>query len=300
MIGNPRFIWRVIRWRLFGLPDRVNLRRVRFNTVFPPDARPVIPHTRVMNIPVHLFTTEILHKTLHHLIAQGERAVVANVNMHAMVLARHDSDFERFLHHADYVFCDGAGVMLAALWLNREQIPERITYADWLPALAGFCSDHHLKLFFLGGREGVARRAAEKLVSQYPDLQIAGTHHGFFDKTAASAENEKVLCEINASGAHILVVAFGMPLQEAWLERNWDKLQCHVALTGGAALDYVSGTLRRPPRWMYRHGLEWLGRMAIEPMRLGKRYVQDIVRFFSALLRYKFAGKDKRLGNVRL
>ena len=77
----------------------------------------------------------------------------------------------------------------------------------------------------------------------------------------------------NAVKPNILIVGFGTPLKERWLMENWDRIEVNVALTGGAVFDYVSGELRRAPRWMTDHGLEWLARLIIEPCRLWKRYL---------------------------
>jgi len=104
-------------------------------------------------------------------------------------------------------------------------------------------------------------------------LRIVGTYHGYFDKTPGSPGNEAVIQAINAVKPNILIVGFGMPLQERWLMENWDRVEASVALTGGAVFDYVSGDLRRPPCWMTSHGLEWLGRLLIEPRRLWQRYL---------------------------
>ncbi len=57
-----------------------------------------------------------------------------------------------------------------------------------------------------------------------------------------------------------------------------------VTIGVGAAFDYIAGTVRRPPRWMQRAGLEWLGRLLAEPRRLWKRYlVTNTVFVFYAL-----------------
>ena len=69
------------------------------------------------------------------------------------------------------------------------------------------------------------------------------------------------------------MVGFGMPLQERWVHEQRGAIHARVVLTAGAAVDYVSGRLRRPPRWMTDHGLEWLGRLLIEPRRLAGRYL---------------------------
>ena len=41
----------------------------------------------------------------------------------------------------------------------------------------------------------------------------------------------------------------------------------------GAAFEFIAGTVRRPPQWMQRAGLEWLGRLCAEPRRLWRRYL---------------------------
>src|SRR3712207_6733881 len=119
--------------------------------------------------------------------------------------------------------------MLAARILGRR-IPERITYADWIWQLAGLAAARGFSLYLLGARPGVAQEAARRLRERYPDLEIAGVHHGYFDHSAGS---EAVVEEISAAGPDILLVGLGMPFQERWLMENWRRLDVRVALTGG-------------------------------------------------------------------
>lgn len=42
----------------------------------------------------------------------------------------------------------------------------------------------------------------------------------------------------------------------------------------GAAFDFLSGANPQAPRWMQRSGLEWFFRLATEPRRLWRRYIQ--------------------------
>jgi N-acetylglucosaminyldiphosphoundecaprenol N-acetyl-beta-D-mannosaminyltransferase len=182
--------------------------------------------------------------------------------------------------------------MLGARILGHR-IPQRITYADWIWQLAEFAEPRGITFFFLGARPGVAQNAAERLRERYPDLRIVGIHHGYFDKSPGSEENEAVLQKIDASRPHVLVIAFGMPLQERWLAENWARINTNIALTGGAVFDYVSGDLSRAPRWMTDHGLEWLGRLLIEPQRLWKRYLVGNPLFLYLIVK-------QRLGLLKL
>ncbi len=238
----------------------------------------------LLGIPVDGLTVKELNEAILALVRNRKHALVLNVNVHAMNLAVERPWFADLLRQAEIVFCDGAGVRLGA-YLKGHRLPPRITYADWMWSLAAFASDHGLSLYFLGGCAGVAAQAAAALQGVHPRLKIAGTHHGYFDKTAGCAESAEVIVEVNRLKPDILIVGFGMPVQEQWLAEHWDQLETHVALTGGAAFDYVSGELRRPPKWMQLVGLEWLGRMLIEPRRLWRRYVLGNPLFFARLIK---------------
>jgi N-acetylglucosaminyldiphosphoundecaprenol N-acetyl-beta-D-mannosaminyltransferase len=217
-------------------------------------------------------TVEQLLTQIQNCITTASHACIPHVNVHGLNLAYKYRWLRDFLNQADLVFCDGAGVMLAARILG-SRIPQRITYADWMWQLAEFATPRGWSFFFLGGQPGVAQQAADRLQARYPGLRIAGSYHGYFDKTPGSAENEAVIRAINIAKPDLLIVGFGMPLQEHWLMENWNRVAAHVALTGGAVFDYVSGEVRRAPSWMTDHGLEWLGRLVIEPRRLWRRYL---------------------------
>jgi N-acetylglucosaminyldiphosphoundecaprenol N-acetyl-beta-D-mannosaminyltransferase len=205
-------------------------------------------------------------------IRSGSNATILSGNVHSLNLAYEMPWFRELLSQADVVRVDGAGLRLAGKLLGHD-MPERATWADFIWDLAQFCNQQDLTVFLLGARPGVADRAAAYLKGRFPALRVLGTHHGYFDKTASSSENEAVIQAINAVKPDILVVAFGMPLQERWLWENRERLDAKVVFTCGAMFDYVSGELRRPPRWMTDHGLEWLGRLLIEPRRLWRRYL---------------------------
>ncbi len=126
-----------------------------------------------------------------------------------------------------------------------------------------------------------------RLRERYPDLEISGVHHGYFDHSAGGAASEEVVEEINASAPDILLVGLGMPLQERWLMENIDRLDVGVALTGGAVFDYASGRLRRGPRLLTDNGFEWLARLLLEPRRLWRRYLLGNPLFLLRVLRQR-------------
>ena len=226
----------------------------------------------MLGVGVDPLTVEDLHAEIGRLVRGRGPGLVLNANAHCLNLCYEDPALRAFFNGAEVVFCDGAGVMLAARILGGR-IPERITYADWAWQLAAFAAVEGFSLFFLGARPGVAQAAARRLRERHPGLEISGVHHGYFDHSAGSPESEAVVEEINAAAPDILLVGLGMPLQEYWLLENWRRLDAGVALTGGAVFDYVSGRLNRGPRLLTDNGFEWLARLLVEPHRLWRRYL---------------------------
>lgn len=238
----------------------------------------------VIGVPVDPVTVDQLHERILAFIRTGKRATVLHANVHAINLAWKHAWFAQILREADLVFCDGAGVRLGARLLG-QQLPARITYADWMWRLAGWCASQRLSLYLVGGEQGVAAIASDRLRTRHPGVTIAGTHHGYFDKAHGGPATRAVLEAINAVRPDIVVVGFGMPLQEQWVHDNRARIDAPVVLTAGAAFDYVSGRLHRAPAWMTEHGLEWLGRLIIEPRRLMARYVIGNPLFLARVLR---------------
>jgi N-acetylglucosaminyldiphosphoundecaprenol N-acetyl-beta-D-mannosaminyltransferase len=253
---------------------------------------PAKERVNVLGVGVDPVSVAELHARILGIVCEGGHALVLHVNAHGLNLCYRDPALRSFFNAASVVFSDGAGVVLAARILGQH-LPERITYADWAWQLAAFAERENLSLFFLGARPGVAERAVACLKERHPNLKVVGAHHGYFDQDPGSPENEAVLKEINASRPDVLLVGFGMPLQERWLMHIWDRVDARVALTGGAVFDYVSGELKRGPRILTDNGFEWFARFLIEPKRLWRRYVIGNPLFLSRVLKQRLIQKGR-------
>jgi len=241
----------------------------------------------ILGVKVHPLTVEQLQIELANLIDTGAHAEVLDVNIYGINLAMENPWLMDYFNQAEIVYCDGVGVILGARILGHH-IPERITYADWMWQLAEFAAARGYSLYFLGSKAGIAQEAAARLIDRFPDLKVAGTHDGYFNKTEGHPENEAVIMDINAKRPNILLVGMGMPLQERWLHDNWSRIDANVGLTGGAVFEYASGNIKRAPAWMTNNGLEWLGRLLIEPSRLWRRYLIGNPRFLLNVLKERF------------
>ena len=149
-------------------------------------------------------------------------------------------------------------------------------------------------VFLLGGRPGVAEKAANNLCARFPRLKIAGVHDGYFD--FASEENSAVISEINRSGADVLFVCIGAPLQEKWVYKNRADLSSArlIACLGGS-LDIYAGEAKRAPALFIKSRAEWLWRLLREPRRIVRMI--NLPKFVISVYRYK--RKLKKTRNIK-
>lgn len=241
----------------------------------------------LLGVNIHTYTVDQVLDYISHTVTQGDKAILAYVNVHAINLAQDHLWFRDFLNHADLTYCDGFGIKWGARFLGSD-IPERYTPPDWFPQLAQYCAQEGFSLYFLGARPGIAIQAANQLIEIHPDIKIVGMQHGYFDKNPHHPENDAIIQDINQSQADILVVGFGMPLQEKWINENWDRIDVKVVLTVGALFDYLTDSIPRAPQWITEHGFEWLGRLFYEPGRLWRRYLIGNPRFMMNIIRERF------------
>ncbi len=161
---------------------------------------------------------------------------------------------------ADLVVCDGTGLALASRVLGLP-LP-RIPGADLAWELCSLAKEEGLSVYLLGGKPGVAERAARRLGSAFPGIEVVGVHHGYFSSPGPAAE-------IAEKRPDLLLVGMGFPRQERWILAH-RHLGAGVMVGVGATLDFWAGRVPRAPRPLRRVGLEWLWRAAVQPRRVAR------------------------------
>ena len=201
----------------------------------------------------------------HALRATGEPCVVFTPNALMLERARREAELTKLLNRASLSLPDGAGVLWAAEKMGTP-LAERVAGIDFGAEILFRAERAGLRVFLLGGGDGVAERAAENLRKKHPRLCICGTTWGYFDKTGE--ENMRTISYIRACRPDVLFVCMGFPVQERWVIENLHHLtDIRVIACLGGSLDVWSGDLRRAPLWMSRMGTEWLWRMLRQPKR---------------------------------
>lgn len=224
----------------------------------------------ILRVKVDVIDTEGLHTAIADSINQRRKDIYAYVNINAINIAQEDKRFRDFLNRTHIVYCDGEGVRLGGKILGYA-LPPRVVLTYWIWELCKFCEKEGFSLFFLGATQQFVEEAVQRVRGRFPGINIVGSHHGFFAKSGN--ESDTVVEIINQAKPNILIVGFGMPMQEFWIEENYSGLEANVILPAGSMIDYTAGRKGFAPKWMANNGMEWLYRFFQEPGRLWKRYL---------------------------
>ena len=225
---------------------------------------------RILGVRVDCLDKDAALERIEGFVDEGGPHLVATVNPEFVMRAQSDLDFARVLGSAELCLPDGTGVV----WAARRQgcsLSTPVAGVDLVEPLAAMCARRGFPLFLLGAVPGVAEELAAKLREAHPGLEVAG-HAGAPDPS----HDADSLRLIHEHGTQVLLVAYGGPAQELWIDRLRNRLGVAVAIGVGGTFDYLTGRVPRAPEWMRRAGLEWLHRLARQPWRIRRMAVLPI------------------------
>ena len=216
----------------------------------------------ILGIPVHDVTTEETLTLIDQFVRDGAPHQICTVNPEFIMAAQSDVEFKQILQHSALNLPDGIGVIWAARRLGHP-LRERVAGSDLVGLIADRAQRTGWRIFLLGAADGVAEQAAIILRERYPQASIAGAYAG----SPRPEEEAEIAARIRSSKADVLLVAYGAPKQDKWIDRNLLRTGAAVAIGIGGSLDFIAGRQKRAPRWLQRLGLEWLYRLVREPWR---------------------------------
>lgn len=240
---------------------------------------------KFMNTEVDNLSMKEALNAVEELIENQECGYVVTPNVDHIVQLERGGEIRNVYKNASLILTDGKPLV----WISKlygKPIKEKISGSDLFPQLCKMAAKKKYKMYFLGAAEGVAAKAAEKLKVRYPGLQVVGTYSPPFGFEKSEKEMEKIESQIKSAKPDILIVGLGCPKQEKFMYHYSKQLGVPVSFGLGASLDFEAGNIKRAPRWMANHGLEWLFRITQDPKRLAKRYLDDIVSILPLIIKY--------------
>ena len=240
---------------------------------------------KFMNTEIDNLTMQEALETIDALIQENKNAYVVTPNVDHIVQLETNKELQDVYANASLILTDGKPLLWIAKWYGTP-IKEKISGSDLFPLLCDMAAKKGYSMFFLGAAEGVAAKAADNLMNKYKGLQVIGTYSPPYGFENDSSEMNKIDM-IKKARPDILIVGLGCPKQEKFIYNNYKKLGVPISLGLGASFDFEAGNIKRAPKWMANHGLEWLFRITQDPKRLMKRYLINDMKIFKLAVKYR-------------
>ncbi|MBS0656938.1 MAG: WecB/TagA/CpsF family glycosyltransferase [Verrucomicrobia bacterium] len=245
----------------------------------------------MLGVPFDNVTRQQVLARVDAMVQSRRPHYIATANVDFLVQALEDIELRRILFDADLVVCDGTPLLWASSWLGNP-LPERVAGSDLVPVLLEVAAQKGYRIFFLGGRDDIAKKAEANLRTRYPGLVIAGRYSPPL-ATLLEMDHADIRRRIQDAQPDIVLVSFGCPKQEKWIAMNYRESGVPVSMGVGATIDFLAGAVSRAPVWMQRSGLEWIYRLLQEPKRLARRYGHDLRVFGLAIVQQWWRMKQR-------
>ena len=217
-------------------------------------------------------TTMVQSRNFSNLVLEISKATPQSIyfcNVHMLMLAQEDTGLSKAMQSTDIVFADGVPIAwLQARVSNKDACV--IRGYEMVMAVCEQASRMHESVGFLGSTPDIMTNLVSALSKKFEGLHVAYQYcPPFTQGNIESTQSE--LVRINQSGIKWLFVGLGCPKQEKWIAKYKHELNCNI-LGVGAAFDWLSGKVKKPPSWMEKYALAWLYRLFQNPTKMWRRY----------------------------
>lgn len=241
---------------------------------------------KFMNTCIDNLTMSETLNEIDKLIQKKICSYVVTPNVDHIVRLEKDEELQKVYKNASLILTDGKPLIWISKWY-KTPIKEKISGSDLFPKVCELAANKNYTMYLLGAAEGVADTAARNLMKKYPGLNIVGTYSPPFGFEKNEQEMNKIKTQIQEVHPDILIVGLGCPKQEKFMYYHCKELGVPISFGLGASIDFEAGNIKRAPKWMSNHGLEWLYRFSKEPKRLFKRYFVDDLKIIQVARKYR-------------
>lgn len=194
--------------------------------------------------------------------------LIVTVNADFIVLAHENPRFASIINQNASTFDGQVPYILARKFARpRGATIEKISGSDLVLELLDSAA-HGGKRVLLLGASAESNKEAVRIARERYGVQVNGYSPPLTSYPFPDGWRDECRFRIAATQPHYIFVALGAPKQEFWMddERDWlAKQGVEMCVGCGGSLDFLSGKIRRAPRWVQRCGLEGVYRTLSEP-----------------------------------
>ncbi len=253
----------------------------------------MIERVNILGVGISAINMGLAREAILTALQRRAKGYVCVTGVHGVIESQRDPQLRSIHNRAFLCTPDGMPMSWIGRWRGYRQM-DRVYGPDLLLDICSISAEHGITHFFYGGANGVADCLVQRLQAQFPGLRVVGTYQPPF-RPLNDAEAADLQQRLAAVRPDILWVGLSTPKQERFMAEYLPKLEVTLMVGVGAAFDIHAGQLRQAPRWMQRHGLEWVFRLACEPRRLWRRYFRNNPLFVLLLCGQALGLKKYRL-----
>jgi N-acetylglucosaminyldiphosphoundecaprenol N-acetyl-beta-D-mannosaminyltransferase len=205
-------------------------------------------------------TMDELVNEVHGRISHSQKTFIVTVNPEIIMYSQSDSHYNKVLKEADIITPDGAGIIMASKILG-DPLQERLAGFDLMERLLMVSNKHNYGIYLLGTKPNVIDLTAANIKKKYPNINIVGFHHGYFD------DDQNIINEIKEKKPDIVFLGLGFPYQEKWISKNKSQFSKGIFMGVGGCFNVWAGVDKRAPRIWRELNLEWFYRLLMQPWR---------------------------------
>jgi N-acetylglucosaminyldiphosphoundecaprenol N-acetyl-beta-D-mannosaminyltransferase len=241
----------------------------------------------ILRVKISILTYDKALFKIRKFLQDGKQHYIVTPNpeilLKASIFNTGDEELAYILNRADLAIADGIGVKLAG-YLMGFNIP-RITGADLTPAVLKMAEKKGYKVAIVKPKDSLASKQeiSNSLKKKYPCLKF--NIKNLVEKDGRYDYNNLNLKE---SSPDIILATLGSPHQEKLIYHTLERYEnIRLAMAVGGSLDFLSGKIKRAPKFLRKTGLEWLWRLIKQPKRI-KRIYNAVVLFPYYFMKWRF------------
>ncbi|MDM5329814.1 WecB/TagA/CpsF family glycosyltransferase [Neobacillus sp. CF12] len=213
-------------------------------------------------------------------ITRAQKTFIVTANPEIITYAHSHDFYDEVLRKSDYITPDGVGIIMASKMVGTP-LKERLTGFDLMENLLQLSHQKKYSIYFLGTKPNVIDLTVANIKHKYPNIRIAGFHHGYFDE-----EDTSIIDEIKQTRPDIVLVGLGFPKQEKWIADHLPQFQKGIFIGVGGCFNIWAGIIKRAPKVWRDLNLEWFYRLITQPARSKRMIALPI--FIKRVLRKEF------------
>ncbi len=223
--------------------------------------------TKILGVRIDSLGKEKISDKVKYFLNENKFHQIATVNPEFILEAQSDAEFKKILNGSDLCVADGAGIWFAFLRYGKI-LKARTSGADLMEEILKIASEKSAGIFLAASKDGLSlwKETRDAILKKHPGLKISGAD---LDKNSPVYKMP--------DGYVIVFCNFGAPYQEKFIDSIKND-NMRLAMGVGGSFDFLTGKIRRAPKFMRVIALEWLWRLIQQPKRI-KRIFNAVIIF---------------------